>query len=182
LLVFGNDSTRDTLRSLGVDTSNWESGIGELLGYTDEAVGEEQDGTDTYSNKPMDASLHQSSSSGSYRRSHSPPPHRDHSPHTNRRRSPVPRYQPNPSYAAVYVIDVQDMYACLMQEHDPSISLEAVVRSLLGTNVTGWCAGNECQYVIYILVPHIEIKTSLACSLMLGGLWSRVCLSMIREL
>jgi hypothetical protein len=145
LLVFGNDSIRDALRSLGVDTSNWEYGIGELLGY-----GEEQDITDSY--------LHQSSSSGSYRRSHSPPPHRDHSPHTSRRRSPVPHHQRNPSYAAVYVIDVQVMYACLMQEQDPSISLQTVVKNLLGTDVTGWCAGNECQYVIISWLHKVKLR------------------------
>ncbi|KXN91338.1 hypothetical protein AN958_01313 [Leucoagaricus sp. SymC.cos] len=142
LLVHDEGLTRNVLRGLNIDTSEWESGIGQLLWPQATAT------------SSMTSNARPSSSNLDYERRKHRARDRSQSPIRSTRagfdgfarrsrKSP-----PSPSrFAPVYIVDVQALYKSMMKflsdKHIGDIAHELGVLE----NGKTWCAGNEAVYI-----------------------------------
>ncbi|KAJ7198554.1 hypothetical protein GGX14DRAFT_700060 [Mycena pura] len=130
LLVHDEQLARNVLLSLGVDVSQWDPSLKNLLRHAQNDLRRRRE-------DPRG-------------RSASPRPH----DRSARRNSPPPRRL----YAPVYVVDVQSMFTTLFGTSDRSQSVPAIAKHLgiLPAEDKGWCAGNEVWLVpkIFCAMAH----------------------------
>ncbi|KAI0064737.1 hypothetical protein BV25DRAFT_1989981 [Artomyces pyxidatus] len=125
LLVYDMNITRDVLKELSIDTTNWAIGIRELL-YPQNQLYPRRDGYDNHSR----------------RRSRSP--HRGGTSYDPRRQRSPPRPA---SSSRVHLVDVRSMYTALKQTSpvkERMLIKDALDLDLQWT-VDTWCAGNESR-------------------------------------
>ncbi|KAJ7655677.1 hypothetical protein DFH06DRAFT_481640 [Mycena polygramma] len=125
LLVHDAESALDVFKSLGVDASQWDFELKNLLRERN--------------HRPRQAA---NDPRPSRRRSASPRPH----DRSRRRDSPPPARQ----YSPVYVVDVKAMFTAVLGTADHSDSVPAIAKRLGLFEPVGWCAGNECWMLIEI--------------------------------
>ncbi|KAI0373021.1 hypothetical protein BV20DRAFT_1042346 [Pilatotrama ljubarskyi] len=159
LLVYDERMTRCILRHLGVDTSQWRTGIKDLL-YLPGATDDGRRDRETYYDSKRDLR----SSSGKWSRDRSRSPRRQGAAeHGVRPRSPPAPHIPPP----VYIVDVRQMYQIMMQVHSRNDTVLSNAISL-GVKDTApvrgeedrviyqdvdpmsWCAGRESRLIGYM--------------------------------
>ena len=141
LLVHNERLTRNALKCLGVDTSQWVFGLKDLLGFPSQDVKRED--PDSYSRRRRSRSP---SPRHSIKRGSEPPLINNHRDYSNR---PPPSYQwrqnNERTYAPVYIVDVKYLYVNLMRKESGSERITSIAQrfNMLNEDDNGWCAGNE---------------------------------------
>ncbi len=180
LLVYDTQATFHVLRSFGVDTYNWATGINDILYCANASRIYYRTGQYGYAR----SDLHDHKRQWSRERSRSPRNDRRASTDERSTRpcSPSPRRPPPP----VYVVDVQELYSTLSQLKSQGRSLlsdakalsvqdTALVRSADDqviyeeVDTSQWCAGRESRYVAVFLSNHLN--SSISFSRLLGYMW-----------
>ena len=162
LLVHDAKTTMAVLRTLGVDTSKWATGIKQLLysPVTRNGLGRD-DHQDIHSER-RDHDLYHKSSRG---RSRSPRRQATDERHVRQRSPPTRRFEASP----VYIVDVRAMYGFLMRValgHGHSVLLNAKALRVQDTALQRgeddqviyreidpkqWCAGKESRQVQFLV-------------------------------
>ncbi|KAL0948217.1 hypothetical protein HGRIS_010823 [Hohenbuehelia grisea] len=163
LLVHDEELTRNALRDLGIDSSQWESGIRKLL-WTDRPHDDYKD------NRRYQSNDYYNRDTKRYHRNRSRSPQRsgnNYHPHTRdyhkyKEESPsragpsnYGSYSRN-SYAPVYVVDIQQSFIKLFQTKTNSAGVRTMAKALVlleGDNdgpEDGWCAGTESRQIIEV--------------------------------
>ncbi|KAI0723881.1 hypothetical protein C8T65DRAFT_798658 [Cerioporus squamosus] len=178
LLVHDEKTTRHVLRSFGVDAKSprWVQGIKNLLygplperGYDRSSYGSERDDCRNYAREPRDRNFELPCN-----RSRSPRRRPEEEKHL-RSRSPPARIEP----AAVYVVDIRQMYHYLMLTPTTNETVLSIAKALNVRDTAmargeddqviyedidpkHWCAGRESRLVLLLGYIWEEMANSLS--------------------
>ncbi|KAG6830697.1 hypothetical protein H0H92_015173 [Tricholoma furcatifolium] len=143
LLVHDEEVAMSILKACGVDTSNWKSGLKDIL-YN---IVSRNESRNRYSRQGDSGNRHDYHANNNRNRSRSPRrPSGSESGWRQGDFSPVSRR----SFAPVYVVDIKPYYSALMQTDVGSERVSRIASSLKLQDINGWCAGNDVVTILNI--------------------------------